>query len=598
MRCWFVLGIAPTADKAAIRAAYAKKTQTCHPEEDPEGFAELHKAYSEAMRYAREQARRAAEGLPPEPVRPGREEPQEIDPPEQTGGEYDFGGLSDPEPPADPAPEPEAGEDLFAGYRFDETAPSAGDAPPPEEPPAPPADPMRELPGQEDLFADYRVGEAPPAGGAPEPPAAEPPIGDELPDFESFARLHMGRGEPPPEGDRDGVPHTRQEMQEHLRELLARLRSEPPAPPPADENLPDDEPVPAESAPPPAEPAPDAGEYDFGDLPAGPDSLWQEQEEPTPEGFAVTREEVVRRIHYENSEAAILYPLKYGRLPDPALLIGGDRERAADWPAAVPSAPPHADPPGADPMDAEWHNEPDGGQKSGSLRVVGFATILAVIQVVFTTLNSQHGIAVSLFASVAVGLMLLGFRELLRRKSETLKLRWNAHLNRRTTRNCLALALLCIAFIVLPEDARFADGGPAFWLISAAMMAYGFAVLAHVSRRWGVPPRHEKLTWWVLRGTQAFWFYVFMAATGPGVGAAYLLLCLYAWALGAVPKRPRLLWVWAIGLAACVPCAVVFSLAPVEGYVADLSAMLLIGMPVVALIETVRRKAHRLITRK
>ena len=38
MSIWEVLGIAPTTDKAAIRHAYAQKTRTCHPEEDPEGF--------------------------------------------------------------------------------------------------------------------------------------------------------------------------------------------------------------------------------------------------------------------------------------------------------------------------------------------------------------------------------------------------------------------------------------------------------------------------------------------------------------------------------------------------------------------------------
>ena len=54
MSIWEVLGIAPTTDKAAIRHAYAQKTRTCHPEEDPEGFDALHQAFTAAMRAARQ----------------------------------------------------------------------------------------------------------------------------------------------------------------------------------------------------------------------------------------------------------------------------------------------------------------------------------------------------------------------------------------------------------------------------------------------------------------------------------------------------------------------------------------------------------------
>ena len=54
MSIWEVLGIAPTTDKAAIRHAYAQKTRTCHPGEDPEGFDALHKAFTAAMRAARQ----------------------------------------------------------------------------------------------------------------------------------------------------------------------------------------------------------------------------------------------------------------------------------------------------------------------------------------------------------------------------------------------------------------------------------------------------------------------------------------------------------------------------------------------------------------
>lgn len=53
MSIWEILGISPTRDRQAIRRAYAERTKLCHPEEDPDGFAALHEAYTLAMRYAR-----------------------------------------------------------------------------------------------------------------------------------------------------------------------------------------------------------------------------------------------------------------------------------------------------------------------------------------------------------------------------------------------------------------------------------------------------------------------------------------------------------------------------------------------------------------
>lgn len=61
MSIWETLGIQPTRDRQAIRRVYAEKTKTCHPEEDPDGFAALHEAYAAAMRYARA-ARTDSEG--------------------------------------------------------------------------------------------------------------------------------------------------------------------------------------------------------------------------------------------------------------------------------------------------------------------------------------------------------------------------------------------------------------------------------------------------------------------------------------------------------------------------------------------------------
>ena len=49
---WEALGIAPTKDISAIKRAYAEQAKQCHPEEDPEGFLRLRKAYQTALDYA------------------------------------------------------------------------------------------------------------------------------------------------------------------------------------------------------------------------------------------------------------------------------------------------------------------------------------------------------------------------------------------------------------------------------------------------------------------------------------------------------------------------------------------------------------------
>ena len=46
---WNVLGLEPTQDVSAIKRAYAQKTRVCHPEDDPEGFLKLRKAYQAAL---------------------------------------------------------------------------------------------------------------------------------------------------------------------------------------------------------------------------------------------------------------------------------------------------------------------------------------------------------------------------------------------------------------------------------------------------------------------------------------------------------------------------------------------------------------------
>ena len=46
---WAALGIEPTEDISAIKRAYGSKAKTCHPEEDPEGFLRLRRAYQAAL---------------------------------------------------------------------------------------------------------------------------------------------------------------------------------------------------------------------------------------------------------------------------------------------------------------------------------------------------------------------------------------------------------------------------------------------------------------------------------------------------------------------------------------------------------------------
>lgn len=63
MNAWEILGIAETTDRKAIRRAYAQKSKTCHPEETPEAFQQLHDAYQQALEYC-------ASGVQPQPQAP------------------------------------------------------------------------------------------------------------------------------------------------------------------------------------------------------------------------------------------------------------------------------------------------------------------------------------------------------------------------------------------------------------------------------------------------------------------------------------------------------------------------------------------------
>lgn len=49
MNCWEILGLAETGDEGQIHEAYRRKLPGFHPEENPEGFRQLRKAYEEAL---------------------------------------------------------------------------------------------------------------------------------------------------------------------------------------------------------------------------------------------------------------------------------------------------------------------------------------------------------------------------------------------------------------------------------------------------------------------------------------------------------------------------------------------------------------------
>lgn len=49
MNCWITLGIEEYSDKKAIKMAYAKLLKVTKPDDDPQGFKELHAAYKEAL---------------------------------------------------------------------------------------------------------------------------------------------------------------------------------------------------------------------------------------------------------------------------------------------------------------------------------------------------------------------------------------------------------------------------------------------------------------------------------------------------------------------------------------------------------------------
>ena len=53
INAFFVLGIEPTTDKSIIQKAYADLLKTYHPEDQPDEFLRIQKAYKNAMNYAK-----------------------------------------------------------------------------------------------------------------------------------------------------------------------------------------------------------------------------------------------------------------------------------------------------------------------------------------------------------------------------------------------------------------------------------------------------------------------------------------------------------------------------------------------------------------
>lgn len=52
MSCWDILGIAPTKDKKEIKLVYAQLLKQNKPDENPQGFSQLHNAYKQSLKYA------------------------------------------------------------------------------------------------------------------------------------------------------------------------------------------------------------------------------------------------------------------------------------------------------------------------------------------------------------------------------------------------------------------------------------------------------------------------------------------------------------------------------------------------------------------
>lgn len=66
MNIWEILQIEPTTDQRAIKKAYAKRAKEVHPEEKPEEFSQLYKAYQNALSYVKMEEQQEMEDYNPE----------------------------------------------------------------------------------------------------------------------------------------------------------------------------------------------------------------------------------------------------------------------------------------------------------------------------------------------------------------------------------------------------------------------------------------------------------------------------------------------------------------------------------------------------
>lgn len=98
MNLWEQLGLdGPTQDINAIKKAYAKKAHEINPEDNPEGFVELHKAYKTAIGIARAQARtrtQVKEETAKKETLTDQESQQNPNTPTTPTDQYDFSDLS------------------------------------------------------------------------------------------------------------------------------------------------------------------------------------------------------------------------------------------------------------------------------------------------------------------------------------------------------------------------------------------------------------------------------------------------------------------------------------------------------------------------
>ena len=87
---WSILELEPTTDRSAIRQAYARKANGCHPDEDSEELLRLKQALQAALDYAKANGRSSGPAFGNEAEPNGTRWPAIAEPPEM--GENPFRG--------------------------------------------------------------------------------------------------------------------------------------------------------------------------------------------------------------------------------------------------------------------------------------------------------------------------------------------------------------------------------------------------------------------------------------------------------------------------------------------------------------------------